>query len=89
MRHFTLSQWTSLSSEQLQYLSPHTATFINTSLIDTVEMKSKMRAIRAAAGEDLVTLMQVEKMIDSGSVSLVSTNVFIMISVSLLSMINL
>ena len=71
VKHFTARQWTSLTAGQLQYMSPHTASFISIKkLASMADMGSKMREIRAAVGEDPMVAGEMEKMFDSGSPSL-------------------
>jgi len=68
-KHFTALQWTSLTAGQLQYLSPHTASFVSVQKLATMD-SAKMREIRAAVGEDPMVVGEMEKMFGSGSPSL-------------------
>ena len=67
VKFFSPSQWSSLTSDQLSFLSPHTASFISTDLMQSVSSSPvKMREIRAVVGEDSVATKEMMEMMSGG-----------------------
>jgi len=82
LRFLSPAQWSSLSPDQLSFLSPHTASFISTDLLQSISSSpTKMREIRATAGEDSMLAKELEVMFNTGGRSVPILSKFLMIKV--------
>ena len=82
LRFLSPAQWSALSPNQLSFLSPHTASFISTDLLQSISSSpTKMREIRATAGEDSMLAKELEVMFNTGGRSVSILSKFLMIKV--------